>query len=79
VKIQCLSWKARRRNRAARKAQWHDEHKTWHFYFCWRPVRSHDDELIWLETVARRYYPGTHDWEYGPITNLLTGGETNGP
>ena len=29
-------------------------YKKWTKWFAWRPVRTQQDELIWLETILRR-------------------------
>jgi len=28
----------------------------WHIKFAWYPVRTMDDQYVWLERVLRRYY-----------------------
>lgn len=32
---------------------------TWHDWFAWRPVRTHDQRLVWLRWIRRRLLVST--------------------
>lgn len=41
----------------------------WHDWFAWRPVRTHDQRLVWLRWVRRRPL----------VRTLIALGSTDGP
>ena len=41
--------------------------RTWKRWFAWRPVKTQDGELTWLQAVEWRHYESNYDYRVSTI------------